>query len=85
MFYYFQKIENVELMSLSNVFCVERKFPLLIGSVKSNLGHTETSAALVSVTKALIAMDTGVIPPNLHCNSPNTDVPSLSNGEMKVS
>ena len=55
-----------ELPQIHEVLCnVEtRKKPLLLGSVKSNLGHTESAAGLASLAKAIIAIQTGIIPPN---------------------
>lgn len=49
----------------------ERKQPLLIGSVKSNVGHTEITAALVSIIKIIVAFRTGQIAPNLHLDDTN--------------
>ncbi|KAJ5096375.1 hypothetical protein NUU61_005731 [Penicillium alfredii] len=38
---------------------------LLIGSVKTNLGHTEGAAALAGIFKAVLALEAGVIPPSI--------------------
>jgi len=73
-----------ELDAVSSFFCPGRKEPLLVGGVKSNMGHAESSSGLVSVTKVLIAMETGVIPGNLHFKEPNTDIPSLLDGRLTV-
>lgn len=61
-----------------------RTNPLLIGSVKSNMGHAEPASGLCSVIKVLIAMERGVIPPNLHFESPNQYIDGLKNGQLKV-
>jgi fatty acid synthase len=73
-----------ELNALDQVFCKGRKSPLLIGSVKSNLGHSEPASGLCSVTKVLIAMETGIIPPNLHYCNPREGVEALVEGRLKV-
>uniref|UniRef100_A0A0A9Y7D5 Fatty acid synthase n=1 Tax=Lygus hesperus TaxID=30085 RepID=A0A0A9Y7D5_LYGHE len=73
-----------ELNVVADLFLGGRTKPLLIGSVKSNLGHTEGASNLVSLAKALIAADRGVIPANLRFKSPNPDVPALLSGKMKV-
>lgn len=70
--------------ALERIYCKDRDSPLLIGSVKPNTGHSEASAALFSLVKVLIAMDTGIIPANIHFNKPNPDIPALTNGAMKV-
>jgi acyl transferase domain-containing protein/NADPH:quinone reductase-like Zn-dependent oxidoreductase len=38
--------------------------PLLIGSVKSNLGHLEAASGLAAIIKVAMAFEKGVIPPN---------------------
>lgn len=40
-----------EIHSLDKVFCNGRKTPLLIGSVKCNIGHTEPVSGLCSISK----------------------------------
>ncbi|KAF6203174.1 hypothetical protein GE061_003591 [Apolygus lucorum] len=77
-------VDAKELNVVAEMFLGGRTNPLLIGSVKSNLGHTEASSSLVSLVKTLIAADRGVIPPNLQYSSPNPDVPALISGKMKV-
>ncbi|CAH1398203.1 unnamed protein product [Nezara viridula] len=73
-----------ELNSIVDVFCQGRKSPLLIGSVKSNMGHAELASGLASVAKVLMAMESGVIPANLHFKSPRTDIPGLTDGSLQV-
>lgn len=73
-----------EVNSIADFFCQNRKTPLLVGSVKSNMGHSEPASGLCSLAKILIAMESGVIPGNLHFNSPNLDIPALSDGRLKV-
>lgn len=73
-----------EVNSIADAFCPNRKSPLLIGSVKSNMGHSEPASGLCSLAKVLIAMEAGVIPQNLHYKSPNTDIPALVDGRLKV-
>jgi fatty acid synthase len=74
-----------ELKGMALTFFKERKVPLLIGSVKSNIGHCEGASGLCGITKVLIAMESGKIPPNLHYNNPREGVDELVNGQMKVS
>lgn len=40
-----------ELLALDEIFCTGRKGPLLIGTVKSNLGHSEAASGVCSVAK----------------------------------
>jgi fatty acid synthase len=78
-------VDAMELNILSEVFCTpNRKEPLNVGSVKSNVGHAEASSSLVSLAKALIVLDTGYIPPNINYSEPNPDCPALISGKIKV-
>ncbi len=51
-----------ELSSILNVFCSTRDKPLLIGSVKSNMGHPEPAAGMAALAKLLIAIQSGYLP-----------------------
>lgn len=73
-----------EVNSICDFFCKDRKSPLLIGSVKSNMGHSEPASGVCSLAKLLIAMNEGVIPANLHFKKPNPDLHGLLDGRMKV-
>ncbi|MDV9178999.1 ketoacyl-synthetase C-terminal extension domain-containing protein, partial [Streptomyces sp. W16] len=48
--------------------------PLLIGSVKSNLGHLEGAAGLAGVVKTVLALHHAKLPPTLHYARPNPAV-----------
>lgn len=73
-----------EVNSIAEVFCPGRSEPLLLGSVKSNMGHSEPASGLCSLAKIVVAIEEGVIPGNLHYSAPNPDIPALADGRLRV-
>ncbi|KAF9823811.1 hypothetical protein SFRURICE_006662 [Spodoptera frugiperda] len=73
-----------ELLAIDEIFCTGRKDPLLIGSIKSNLGHSEPASGLCSIAKMCIAYSTGYIPPNLNYSVPREGVAALAEKRLSV-
>jgi acyl transferase domain-containing protein len=68
--------DPVEARSLGSVVGKNRPagFPLLIGSVKSNIGHLESGAGIAGVVKAALSMHYRTVPPSLHFETPNPEI-----------
>ncbi len=70
--------DPIEAKSIGEVLgrpAFERKEPLWVGSVKSNLGHLETGSGMAGIAKAILVLEKGVIPPNIHFHTPNPAIP----------
>ncbi|KAF5303247.1 hypothetical protein FQA39_LY09986 [Lamprigera yunnana] len=70
-----------EVESLYQVFCSKRKIPLLIGSAKSLMGHTEPVSGLSSLLKVVLGMNNDYIYPNFH-NDKNEPLELLKNKKL---
>jgi len=68
--------DPIEIDAVAAVYGKGRRVdrPLLIGSVKTNVGHLESAAGVAGVIKAALVLERGVIPKHLHFRDPN---PSL--------
>lgn len=65
--------DAIEIQALTEVLGRDRPAgrPVVFGSVKSNIGHTESAAGVAGVIKTALAMSRGTIPPNLHIRKLN--------------
>lgn len=52
----------------------DRDRPVLVGSVKTNMGHLESAAGVAGVIKAVMALWHERIPPHLHFKTPNPHI-----------
>jgi acyl transferase domain-containing protein/thioesterase domain-containing protein len=68
--------DPVEAGALGAVLGREREpeQPLLIGSVKTNLGHLEAAAGVAGLVKTVLALHHGALPPQLHFTAPSPHI-----------
>ncbi|KAK7994790.1 polyketide synthase [Apiospora arundinis] len=52
-----------------------RTSPVLIGSVKPNIGHSESASSMGTIIKAILALETGIIPPTAGITQLNPQIP----------
>jgi acyl transferase domain-containing protein len=75
--------DPIEVGALGAVFGKERSVtqPLIIGSIKTNIGHTEAAAGIAGLIKVVLALQHESIPPNLHFQTPS---PHIAWNELSV-
>lgn len=67
--------DPIELRALGNVFCKKtRPAPLVVGSVKTNIGHLESSAGISALIKTALMLKFGEIPPHPHFKTPSPHI-----------
>lgn len=64
--------DAIELEALSRVFKNNKR--LILGAVKTNIGHLESAAGIASLIKTVLALENNLIPANLNLDRPNTNV-----------
>src|SRR5262252_2868433 len=67
--------DPIEAAAVGHSLGQRRSIPLPIGSVKSNIGHLEPASGMAGLLKGVLALDHGLIPPTLHCETPNPKIP----------
>ena len=70
--------DPIEVSAVGNVFASSRsdvpEDRLLIGSIKTNLGHTEGASAIASIMKVVLSLEAGEIPPSYGVEKLNPDI-----------
>jgi len=69
--------DPIEVQALGSAYGKGRASdsPLLVGSVKTNLGHLEAAAGIAGFIKLVISLDARTLPAHLHFRAPNPHIP----------
>lgn len=77
--------DPLEIASIREVFGGQDRTNLLnIGSLKGNIGHTETAAGVASLLKILAMINNASIPPQASHKSLNPKIPALEVDKMSI-
>nr|AIU56842.1 anatoxin-a synthetase E polyketide synthase [Cuspidothrix issatschenkoi RM-6] len=67
--------DPIEVIALAKVLGQDRQDPLVIGSMKTNMGHLGAASGVASLIKVILSLQHNHIPPNLHFDKPNSRIP----------
>ncbi|KAF9803767.1 hypothetical protein SFRURICE_012066, partial [Spodoptera frugiperda] len=76
------KADENELKAIGNVFAKDNS--VKVGSVKSNMGNSESASGICALTKLCLAYHQGKLPANLHYYEPQDNVPAIKDGRIQV-
>ncbi|MGK9053087.1 type I polyketide synthase [Neorhizobium petrolearium] len=66
--------DPAEVWAIGTVIGKRRRAPVPIGSIKTNIGHTEPASGLFGLLKAMIALENNFLPASLHIEKVNEDI-----------
>lgn len=69
--------DPIEVQAAAAVYGASRDpdHPLLMGSVKTNIGHTESASGAAGLIKVVLSLQNEAIPRSLHFHKPNPHIP----------
>src|SRR3546814_18773778 len=72
--------DPIEVQALAQAYAQGRQSPLLLGSVKTNIGHLEAAAGIAGLIKLVLSIQAGKLFPTLHQSALN---PRVSRSEER--
>ncbi|NLR95698.1 SDR family NAD(P)-dependent oxidoreductase [Rhizobium sp. P38BS-XIX] len=66
--------DPAEIWAIGEVIGRNRRAPVPVGSIKTNIGHTEPASGLFGLLKAMIALENNFLPASLHFDQPNENI-----------
>ncbi|KAF1955974.1 polyketide synthase [Byssothecium circinans] len=77
--------DPIEISAIGNVFgsATTPEKPLLVGSIKTNIGHTEPASAIAGIMKVVLALENGFIPPSIGIKKLNPKI-DLKAGRINI-
>ncbi|MDJ0388093.1 SDR family NAD(P)-dependent oxidoreductase [Roseomonas sp. E05] len=66
--------DPAECWAIGTTLGQRRGTPLPVGSIKTNIGHLEPASGMAGLLKAMLVLERGALPPNLHFNTPNPQI-----------
>ncbi|RSL81518.1 hypothetical protein CEP51_005809 [Fusarium floridanum] len=73
--------DPIECSAIGSVFGSKRQEPILVGSVKSSVGHLEGSSVIAGLFKAIYSLESGLIAPTFGLQNIN---PNIRTGEWNL-
>ncbi|OBF28319.1 polyketide synthase [Mycobacterium sp. ACS1612] len=67
--------DPIEVQAAAAAYGDSREAPLLMGSVKTNIGHTESASGAAGLIKVVLSLQHELLPQSLHFDTPSPHIP----------